>query len=59
MDVALLLSTVKAILGFVSFCIKLVIVYKELCWDFDGYCIESVAWFQKVSHFYYVNTTDP
>jgi hypothetical protein len=34
-------------------------VFEELCWNFDGDCIESVDCFQQNGHFYYVNSANP
>jgi hypothetical protein len=32
---------------------------KELSWNFDGDCIESVDCFCQDSHFYYINSANP
>ena len=34
-------------------------VCEELCWDFDGDCIDSVDYFWQDCHFYYVDSTYP
>ena len=34
-------------------------VSEEMCWDFDGDCIESVDCFWQDCHFYYVDPTYP
>lgn len=33
--------------------------FKELCWNFDEDCIDSVDGFQQDDHFYYFNPTNP
>jgi hypothetical protein len=34
-------------------------LYEELSWNFDGDCIESVDFFWKDSHFYYIDPAHP
>ena len=62
-SVLLLLRIVFAILCFMPFQMNLKIalfhVNEELCWDFDGNCIESVDSFWQDNHFYYINPPNP
>ena len=63
-EVLLLFRIVLAILGFLfvfpyeveNLSVK---VCEQLCWNFDGNCIQSVDCFWKDGHFYYVSPTDP
>ena len=55
-EVLLLLRIIFAILGFLLLWMTLQIaLFKELSWNFDGDCFESIDCFWQDSHFYYIN----
>jgi hypothetical protein len=61
-EVLLLLRVFFAILDSLLFQMNMQIFlsnYKELIWNFDGDCIESVYCFRQHGHFSYVNPANP